>query len=65
MDDFVTKLLLSLEKNRMLISKVAREQFCHRLTITYRLDKLKKETGVEPLQVRGLVALLDRIGGQA
>ena len=43
MDDFDKKVLLSLEKNRMMISKVARELFCHRHTITYRLDKLKKE----------------------
>lgn len=64
MDDFDKKVLLSLEKNRMMISKTARELFCHRNAVSYRLRKIRKETGIDPLEVRGLVALLDRIGGQ-
>lgn len=64
MDDFDKKILISIEKNRMMIGKAARELFCHRNTVAYRLRKIKKETGIDPLEVRGLVALLDRIGGQ-
>lgn len=42
------KLVIALANNRMNASEAARQMFMHRNTVTYRIQSIKKKTGLDP-----------------
>lgn len=48
--------------NDMNVSETARNSFCHRNTITYHLEKIYEDTGLDPRNFYDLVTLLSMIG---
>lgn len=51
-------IILSLAKNDMNISKVARDMKYHRNSILYHMDKIKRETGLNPYKFYDLMTLV-------
>lgn len=51
-------IILSLAKNDMNISRVARDMKYHRNSILYHMDKIKRETELNPYKFYDLIELL-------
>ena len=52
------ELILAFAQNNMNVSKTSRQVFMHRNTVTYRFEKIKEETGLDPLTFYDLVELV-------
>ena len=48
--------------NDMNVSETARNLFCHRNSVTYHLEKIYEDTGLDPRNFYDLVTLLSMIG---
>lgn len=60
MDELDFAIIHSLANNRMMISKVSKDLYCHRNTITYRIRNIKLRTGLDPTNFYDLAELLRR-----
>lgn len=60
MDEFDFAIIRSMANNRMMISRVSKELYTHRNTVTYRLEHIKSRTGLDPKDFYDLVKLLKR-----
>ena len=62
MKEKMTKLdiqaVLALADNNMNVAKTGKELFFHRNTIVYHLDKVKRNTGLDPLNFYDLMKLV-------
>ena len=56
--DIQKELLIEFANNNMNVSKTARQQFMHRNTVVYHLEKVKTQTGLNPFNFFDLVRLL-------
>ncbi|MCK4257593.1 MAG: helix-turn-helix domain-containing protein [Halanaerobiales bacterium] len=54
----IGQILESLVNNNLNISKAASEFFVHRNTLLYKLDKIKKKTGLDPKNAKDLFTLI-------
>ena len=64
MEELDAKIILSLAENRINASEVARRLFMHRNTVTYHTDKVKRTTGLDPLDFYDLHELVNMIKGE-
>ena len=58
MDELDIKVILGLADNRMRISETARVLYVHRNTVIYHIDRIKRLTGLDPLNFYDLYALV-------
>lgn len=63
MDELDRDILITLVESGMNQSEVARRLHVHRNTVVYRLNKMRKTTGLNPLNVYDLIELIKRIKG--
>lgn len=63
MDELDRDILITLVESGMNQSEVARRLHVHRNTVVYRLNKMRKTTGLNPLNVYDLIELIRRIKG--
>jgi carbohydrate diacid regulator len=61
MDERGVEIILSLADNNMNETKTARELFMHRNTVIYHLRKVKKLTGLDPMNFYDLCKLVERV----
>ena len=61
MDELDRDILIALVESGMNQSEVARRLHVHRNTVVYRLNKMRKTTGLNPLNVYDLIELIKRI----
>ena len=59
-DDF--EVVVEFAKNNMNVSETSRYLFMHRNTVVYRLERIKNDTGLNPLNFFELVQLLQLSG---
>ena len=52
------RIVVEMANYNLNIGKVARKVFMHRNTVTYRLDRIKKQTGLDARRFYDLVELL-------
>lgn len=64
MDELDRDILITLVESGMNQSEVARRLYVHRNTIVYRLNKIRKTTGLDPLNVYDLIELIKRMKGE-
>ena len=64
MDELDRDILITLVESGMNQSEVARRLHVHRNTVVYRLNKMRKTTGLNPLNVYDLIELIKRIKGE-
>lgn len=57
MNDKDREMIKNLCECNMNVSQVARVMYCHRNTITYHIEKIRKETNLDPLRFDDLVKL--------
>lgn len=69
LDDRDCSVILSLARNNMKATETAYELYVHRGTILYRIEKIKKITGLDAMNFYDLVKLVDiandRVRGQS
>lgn len=63
MDELDRDILITLVESGMNQSEVARRLCVHRNTVVYRLNKMRKTTGLNPLNVYDLIELIKRMKG--
>ena len=63
MDELDRDILITLVESGMNQSEVARRLCVHRNTVAYRLNKIRKTTGLNPLNVYDLIELIKRMKG--
>lgn len=63
MDDMDRAMIRLLAKHSLNVSDVAREICYHRNSVVYRIQRIKKETGKDPMQFYDLIELLNMTGG--
>ena len=51
-------MMLAMANHSMNISEVSRQLFMHRNTVTYHLDKVKRQTGLDPRRFYDLIELV-------
>ena len=51
-------IILTLADNRMQVATTARKLYCHKNTVTYHVNKIKKLTGLDPLNFYDLIKLV-------
>lgn len=56
------EVIRGLADNRMNVSETARALYMHRNTVGYRIERVKKKTGIDPLDFYGLCKLLMLVG---
>ena len=61
MDELDVSIVLALAENRMNASEVARQLFMHRNTVVYHIEKVKRTTGLDPLDFYDLHKLVKTI----
>ncbi len=61
MNDLRKEIILALADNNMNVSATARAMYMHRNSITYNINEITEETGLNPLVFYDLVKLLKRI----
>ena len=64
MDELDRDILITLVESGMNQSEVARRLHVHRNTVAYRLNKMRKTTDLNPLNVYDLIELIKRIKGE-
>ena len=64
MDELDRDILIALVESGMNQSEVARRLHVHRNTVVYRLNKMRKTTDLNPLNVYDLIELIKRIKGE-
>lgn len=64
MDELDRDILIALVESGMNQSEVARRLYVHRNTIVYRLNRIRKTTGLDPLNVYDLIELIKRMKGE-
>ena len=65
MDEKQKKVLLALAACSLNVSAVSRKLYMHRNTVEYQVEKIKQETGLDPLNFYQLVKLLRMAGGDS
>lgn len=63
MNELDRDILITLVESGMNQSEVARRLHVHRNTVSYRLNKMRKTTGLNPLNVYDLIELIKRMKG--
>ncbi len=58
MDKRDAKIVIALADNNMNVSKVSRVVFMHRNSLAYHIGKIKRTTGLDPLNFYDLVELV-------
>ena len=56
------EILLALAACSLNMAAVSRKLYMHRKTVAYQVEKIKRETGLDPLNFYQLVKLLHRSG---
>lgn len=64
MDELDRDILITLVESGMNQSEVARKLYVHRNTIAYRLNRIRKTTGLDPLNVYDLIEIIRRMKGE-
>lgn len=62
MDELDVKIILAFADNRMNTTATARALFMHRNTAVYRITKIKRITGLDPMNFYDLVKLVHMVG---
>lgn len=60
--DLQKEVLIALANNNMDVSKTSRQIFMHRNSVVYHLEKVDRQTGLNPLNFYDLVRLLELCG---
>ena len=63
MTDLQAKIVKALARNDMNVSETARGLHYHRNTLMYQIEKIKKETGLNPIKFYDLGKLLILVEG--
>ena len=61
MTEFDIETILAFAENNMNIEKAAKKMYVHRNTIVYRIDKIRKETGLNAKSFYDLVKLVKMV----
>jgi carbohydrate diacid regulator len=61
MDKRDVEIILALADNNMNETQTARDLYMHRNTVIYRLRKVKKLTGLDPMNFYDLCKLVERV----
>ena len=61
MTEFDIETILAFAENNMNIVKAAKKMYVHRNTIVYRIDKIRKETGLNAKSFYDLVKLVKMV----
>ena len=61
LDEIDAKIVVSLADNRMNICEVARVLYMHRNTVAYHIQKIKRITGLDPLNFYDLHKLIKAV----
>lgn len=56
--DIDVQVILGFADNNMNVSETSRSLFMHRNTVVYHLDKVKRKTGLDPLNFYDLMELV-------
>ena len=64
LSDADKEIILTLADNNMNISSTAKSLFMHRNTVVYHLGKVKKVTGLDPMNFYDLIKLVSLINPQ-
>ena len=64
LNDVQRELILALADNDLNVSEVARIMHYHRNTIVHHLEKIRKQTGLDPTSFSGMERLLWRLGDE-
>lgn len=64
MDELDMNIILELANNRMNVCEVSRILFTHRNTVSYRISKIKRLTGLDPLNFYDLYKLVGMVNGR-
>lgn len=54
----VARIIMAMANHSMNVGEVARQLFMHRNTVIYHLDKVKRQTGLDPRRFYDLVELV-------
>lgn len=60
--DYEIETLIAFADNNMDASKTSRHQYLHRNTVVYRLEKVKRVTGLNPFNFYELIQLMELAG---
>lgn len=64
MDERDVEIILALAENNMNETKTARILFMHRNTVVYHIGKVKRTTGLDPMNFYDLHKLVQMAGGR-
>lgn len=62
LDELDVEIVRGLAENNMKISETAMELHMHRNTVAWRIQRVKKKTGIDPMTFYGLCKLLMLVG---
>ena len=62
MDELDVQVVLALADNRMNVSEAARVLYMHRNGVSYRIKKIRRITGLDPLNFYDLYKLVEMVG---